>query len=137
MVAAVCLWHEQQSQAARSIERRLARGLSLVVAGHALLETYAVLTRLPAPYRLAAADAWHLLAENFANRASVRGCEGETYVAMLSRLAASGVTGGRSYDALIATVLSNASRLEFLTLNPRHFERHADGMVIIDPRAES
>lgn len=137
MVAAVCLWHEHQALVARSLERRFARGLSLVVAGHALLEAYAVLTRLPSPYRLAAADAWHLVSENFAHRASVRTCDGDSYVSLLSRLAASNVTGGRSYDALIANVLSQAGPIEFLTLNPKHFDRLASGLLVVDPAADA
>lgn len=136
MIAAVCLWHEHQAAVSRSLERRFARGMSLTIAGHALLEAYAVMTRLPPPNRLSGADAWHLLAENFANRASVLACDGEAYVSLLSRLAATGVTGGRSYDALIATVLAPAAGLEFLTLNPRHFDRLQSGHEVIDPREE-
>jgi hypothetical protein len=137
MIAAVCLWHEHQDAVARSFERRAKRGLSLVIAGHALLEAYAVLTRLPSPYRLSGADASSLLTGNFSNRASVIGCDGQIYTSMLSRLPASGTTGGRSYDALIATVLAPVTGLEFLTLNPRHFERLQSGLVLVDPRAES
>lgn len=137
MVAGVCLWHEHQVAAARAIERRLGKGKSLAVAGHALLEAYAVLTRLPQPYRLAAADAWHLLSENFASRASIVACDGGTYVPLLSNLASAGVTGGRTYDALIAATLASAGSMEFLTLNPKHFDRLQRGLLIVDPRADA
>ena len=43
----------------------------LAVAAHALVETYAVLTRLPAPHRLAPADAWTLIDTNFARASRV------------------------------------------------------------------
>lgn len=137
MIAGVCLWHEHQTAAARAIERRLDKGKSLTLAGHALLEAYAVLTRLPQPYRLAAADAWHLLSENFANRASIVACEGGTYATLLSNLASAGVTGGRTYDALIAETLAPAGSIEFLTLNPKHFDRLRPGLLIVDPRADT
>jgi hypothetical protein len=137
MIAGVCPWHEYHGPAAASLERRFIRGLSLVVAGHALLEAYAVMTRLPTPYRLSGPDAWHLLGRNFADRATVLGCDGGAYVPLLDRLAASGVTGGRSYDALIATVLAPVGGVEFLTLNPRHFDRLHAKLVIVDPRQEA
>lgn len=108
-----------------------------MIAGHALLEAYAVLTRLPSPYRLSGTDASRVLSESFAKQATVLGCEGGAYVSMLSRLPASGTTGGRSYDALIATVLAPVAGLEFLTLNPKHFERLQSSFVVVDPRAES
>ena len=58
MIAAVCGWHEQHRSAAAEIERRFDGGEHLSVAAHALSEAYAVLTRLPAPHRLAPTDAW-------------------------------------------------------------------------------
>ena len=65
LVAALCVWHEHNERAAREIERRLDRGESLVVAAPALVETYAVLTRLPSPHRLSPADSRALLEANF------------------------------------------------------------------------
>lgn len=47
MIAAVCDWHEHHAAASAEIEARLNRGESLVAAGPALVEAYAVLTRLP------------------------------------------------------------------------------------------
>src|SRR5439155_4456381 len=57
LVAAVCAWHEHHAAAAREIERRLAAGEPMIVAAPALVESYAVLTRLPPPHRLRPADA--------------------------------------------------------------------------------
>lgn len=57
MVAAVCTWHEHHDRAAREIEQRLRRGEKMLVAGPALVESYAVLTRLPPPHRLSPVDA--------------------------------------------------------------------------------
>jgi predicted nucleic acid-binding protein len=65
MVAAVCAWHEHHARAADEIERRLERGQELIAAGPALVEVYAVLTRLRAPHWLAPADAHALLEANF------------------------------------------------------------------------
>jgi predicted nucleic acid-binding protein len=65
MVAAVCTWHEHHAAAAAEIEGRLERQEQLAVPAPALVETYAVLTRLPAPHRVSAADAWTLVKVNF------------------------------------------------------------------------
>ena len=71
MVAAVCGWHVQHAAAAAEIERRLDRGERMVIAAHAVAEAYAVLTRLPAPHRLAPADAWTLVRTNFVDNAAL------------------------------------------------------------------
>jgi uncharacterized protein with PIN domain len=49
MVAAVCAWHPQHEQAANEIERRLELAEPMILAAPALVESYAVLTRLPPP----------------------------------------------------------------------------------------
>lgn len=135
MIAAVCSWHERHARVLATIERRLDRGARLVVAAHALLETYAVLTRLPPPHRLAPADAWALVNANFVEAAQVVAAESQSYIALLSNLADAGVAGGRSYDALIAATLADL-QLEFLTLNPRHFDRVHAGLSIVDAARE-
>jgi predicted nucleic acid-binding protein len=74
-------------------------GRTIALSGHALPETYSVLTRLPGDLRLAPADAAALLAERF----------GAPLVLSAKRtrrlpldLAALGVAGGSVYDALVA-----------------------------------
>lgn len=61
MVAAVCDWHEHHERAREEIERRLDRDEVMVTAAPALVEAYAVLTRLPAPHRLSPEDALVLI----------------------------------------------------------------------------
>ena len=48
MVAAICSWHQHYERAAGAIESRLDRRERMIVAAPALIETYSVLTRLPA-----------------------------------------------------------------------------------------
>lgn len=76
-----------------------ARGKSLTLSGHALAETYSVLTRLPGTARVAPADAVVLIDENFRevlvlSAAGARGAHRE--------LAGRGVAGGATYDGLVA-----------------------------------
>src|SRR5262245_39250429 len=101
MIAAVCEWHEGHAAALNEIERRLDEGERMAVPAHALAETYAVLTRLPAPHRLAPADAWHLIDENFAKSTMVVALPAKTYTAVMRKAVAQSVAGGRIYDALI------------------------------------
>lgn len=83
---------------------------------HAALEAYSVLTRLPAPYRMTAADA----------RAFVRqSCPGEPLrlarapaAAFLDRLAERAILGGAVYDALIGATAA-AAGVRLLSLDTR------------------
>ena len=133
MIAAVCGWHEQHRAAADEIERRLEHGERLSVAAHAFSETYAVLTRLPAPHRLAPSDAWELLRANFTEGVLVLALSARQHVGLLRRLAQSGVSGGRTYDAVIAECAVRAGARALLTFNPRHFEPAPKDLAIIVP----
>lgn len=133
MVAAVCSWHERHRAAVSAIERRLDHGEKLAVAAHALVETYAVLTRLPAPHRLAPADAWTLVDGNFARSARVVALSAAAHLKLLVQLARAGTGGGRTYDAVIAECASQAKVNALLTFNPRHFEPAPRGVVVVVP----
>jgi predicted nucleic acid-binding protein len=134
MVAAVCSWHERHAVVAAEIERRLAARGRLAIPAHALVEAYAVLTRLPAPHRIAPADAWALLSANFVEPATVVALEGPAHAVLLARLAVAGAGGGRTYDALIAGQAATAGADILLTLNPRHFEPPPGDVTVIEPR---
>ena len=133
MVAAVCSWHEHHDGAAAAIEDRLDAGERLAVPAHALAESYAVLTRLPSPHRLAPADAWALLEANFIANRTVTALTSREYVAVVRALAAAGVAGGRTYDALIAESACRARATTLLTFNPRHFDPPPAGVTIVVP----
>jgi len=133
MVAAVCSWHERHAVVAAEIERRLAARGRLAIPAHALVEAYAVLTRLPAPHRIAPADAWALLSANFVEPARVVALGGPAHATLLARLAAVGTGGGRTYDALIARQAATAGADILLTLNPRHFEPPPGDVTVIEP----
>src|SRR5437660_817321 len=84
IIAAVCGWHTHHPQAAAEIERRLESRERLATAAHALAEAYAVLTRMPAPHRLAPADALALLEGNFIDGARVIALDAEGYRSLLT-----------------------------------------------------
>lgn len=133
MVAAVCSWHEHHDLAAAEIERRLGRRERLFVPAPALIESYAVLTRLPPPHRLSPADAWALVEANFIAQATVQALTATSYVDLLRGAVAQDVAGGRTYDLVIGACARDAGAEVLLTFNRRHFDPPPAGVRIIEP----
>jgi predicted nucleic acid-binding protein len=131
LIALVCGWHEHHVATRSLVEQRLDHGAVLAVAAPALVEAYAVLTRLPAPHRLAPPDALQLLHSNFHDHARTVALSARDYWSLLSGAPAAGIHGGRTYDAVIAACARTARARELLTLNVRHFESFADDSLKI------
>lgn len=74
-------------------------GRKPVLCGHALAETYSVLTRLPGDVRVTPADAARLMAARF-GAPLLLGAAGARRLPEL--LAAMDIAGGAAYDALVA-----------------------------------
>lgn len=121
MVAAVCAWHEHHERAAAEVNRRLSARQAMVVVAPALVETYAVLTRLPPPHRLSPSDALRLVDANFASAGRVVALDARAYVTLLRRSRDEGVAGGRVYDAVIAQCAVKGGAASLLTFNADHF----------------
>ena len=76
-----------------------ANGRTLTLCGHALMETYSVLTRLPGDARVSTADAVRLIDENFVEPLVLPdGIARQAH----HRCALAGVAGGATYDGVIA-----------------------------------
>ena len=76
-----------------------AKGRTLGLSGHALAETYSVLTRLPGDARVDPADAVALIDENFAESLPL----GARAARVAHReFARRGIAGGATYDGLVA-----------------------------------
>jgi predicted nucleic acid-binding protein len=120
IVALLCPWHEHHQLVVRAATAALreSRGFGLVA--HTLVEAYAVLTRLPAPYRLACSDAFELLHKNF-GAAPLAALASSEYWTLIERAAAASVGGGRTYDALIAETAELLAPCDLLTFNAKHF----------------
>jgi predicted nucleic acid-binding protein len=94
VVAALASWHEAHERS-----RRAADGAS--IPAHALIESYAVLTRLPPPHRLAAPTAGELLAGWFPSERVLHLDRRHTR-SLLGRFATADLDGGAAYDGLVA-----------------------------------
>lgn len=121
MVAAVCAWHEHHPPAAAELNRRLGSREPMIVAAPALVEAYAVLTRLPSPHRLSATDALAVLEANFLRSGSLMALDAASYRSLLRQAPDDGIAGGRTYDAVIARCAVRAKASTLLTFNERHF----------------
>ncbi len=89
--------------------RRWWNGQEVALSGHALAETYSVLTRLPGDLRLAPADAARLLADRFVAPFLLRARTARRLPEVLSGL---GIAGGAVYDAVVAlTALEHGAAL--------------------------
>ncbi len=137
MVAALLDWHEHYERAVREIELRLDRGESLVVAAPALVEAYAVLTRLPPPRRLSPSQGRSLLEASFLNdETEAVALDAETYRRLLRTAPEQGIAGGRTYDAVIVACGLAARVDTILTFNERQFRSLGAGMIeIVVPQA--
>lgn len=134
MVAAVCAWHEHHEAAQSEVARRLGEDQPMLVAGPALVESYAVLTRLPPPHRLSARDAHRLIGASFVENARVVALEGRAYRLLLATMAAEGIAGGRAYDAVIAECTLRERGVTLLTFNVDDFAPFASrGLAIVVP----
>lgn len=104
VVAAFASWHQAHDAARRALDG----GLRLVE--HCALETYSVLTRLPAPHRAAPMVVQGFLQSRFPQpflRLTAR--EHRSFVLGMAGL---GVAGGSAYDALVAaTVVACGAQL--------------------------
>jgi predicted nucleic acid-binding protein len=108
----------------------------LIVAAPTLVEAYAVLTRLPPPYRLSPADALTLVEENFIQTTRIVALDARGYRTLVRRARDEGIHGGRIYDAVIATCALKARAAVLLTFNKDHFLPFADrGLEIVVPGA--
>lgn len=132
LVAAVCSWHEHHERTRAGVDRRKGVGEELVLATHTLSEAYAVLTRLPSPHRLRSGDAIALLEANWREAPVVHLTAAETWCA-LREAHRRGVTGGQTYDLLMAECARKAGAATIVTWNARHFAMAARGIGVEAP----
>jgi predicted nucleic acid-binding protein len=105
---------------------------SLLVSHHTILEVYAVLTRLPADFRVTPSEARDLLMATVKKNMRVVPFSAESIWKVVDFFVVSSVAGGRSYDAFVAEVVRNAGAEAIATFNPAHF-RDLTQMKVIDP----
>lgn len=101
VVAAFAVWHEAHDESRRVLDR------APRLPGHAALEAYSVLTRLPGPERAMAVDVSIFLEREFGDPWLT--LSGSDLAALVPKLAALGIAGGATYDALIGATVKQAN----------------------------
>lgn len=130
LVALLCSWHEHHSATLKEMNQRKRAGDKLVLAGPALIETYAVLTRLPYPYRLSENDSWRLLHENFSKEQTVTLTPAQ-YWRIVQACRDNRISGGQIYDGVIAACARKAKAGLLLTWNDSHFVPFQERTLLI------
>ena len=111
-----------QSAPAQSVMHAVAeKALPAATGWHCCLEFYSVATRLPPEYRLAPADAAHLLHEEVFARMAVHDLPSVDRARLLEAAVQDGTAGGRIYDAHIAEIARAVGAHVIVTDNRRHF----------------
>ena len=117
IVASFASWHEHHTTAFAAMGR-----VDAIIA-HCLLETYSVLTRLPAPHRMTPVVVSKYLHLGF-GRHAVAALSAAEQRQLVATCAAQGVLGGAVYDAVIAATCASAG-LTLLTLDARARQTYA------------
>lgn len=132
LVAGLLGWHESHAPSLVALKTaRTAR--ELIVPLPALVESYAVMTRLPPPHRLAPEAALDLLSGSLEGSALVVGLDGPEAWSLLRALADARVTGGGTYDALILACAWKARAARLLTLDADFERLDTRGIEIVIP----
>lgn len=111
--AAVALVHREHADHEATLAAVSGRELGL--AGHAVFETFSVLTRLPPPQRVTATAAARLIATNFPQQ---RHLSVKRTAALLEEFADLGISGEAVYDGLVGAAAAE-SDLPLLSLDRR------------------
>lgn len=109
LVPALATWHEHHDLARHEVAAAAA------VAGHVLVETLSVLTRLPAPHRV---DGRVVLEGLRQLSLPIVTLPAQGHVDVLDRLTSGGVRGGAVYDGLVAATAAEHD-LTLCTLDRR------------------
>ncbi len=110
VIAAFVSWHESHDTARRAVTPEA------VVPAHVVTETYAVLTRMPAPFRMEAATVATYFARQWTGR--VIAPDAQLFESLTSAAATAGIAGGGTYDALVG-LTAQAFGHELLSLDLR------------------
>lgn len=135
IVAGLLSWHEHHRPAAAAMDAAFESGASVLVPIPALFEAWAVMTRLPNPYRLAHPVAGEMLVRTFRGRCRLVGLGEAEAWQLMDRLEQGGWIGKLSYDAQVLMCAAAGGADELLTFNRRDFDRLTGfGVAIVDPR---
>lgn len=125
LVASVIEQHEHHKRAYVVLDRVQSGKDEGFVSAHALAEFYAVLTKLPAPFRHTPEQALLSVEENIVKYFKITCLTGADYTGLIREAALAGVQGGTIYDAVLVKCAAKAEVEKLFTLNIGHFQNVA------------
>jgi predicted nucleic acid-binding protein len=121
LIAAVISKHDAHPRAFPLLERVQNGKDEGFVGSHSLAEMYAILTKLPPPYRHAPEQALLSIEENVLKHFKISGLTGNDYASLIREAAVAGIQGGTIYDALLLKCAEKSNPDRLFTLNLKHF----------------
>jgi predicted nucleic acid-binding protein len=121
LIAACVIQHEQHARALPLMQKVHAGGAQGFVSAHSILETYAVLTRLPQLPRISPAQAAALIDDNIVKYFSIVALTGKEYSELTLELGQNNIAGGRAYDLLHLACAEKCGADRIYTFNGRDF----------------
>lgn len=121
LVAACVDQHEHHARALplmESVHKGMVQGF---VSAHSLLETHAILTRLPRSPRISPSQAATLVHENVVKHFTVVALTAREYGELAARLGRNSVVGGQAYDVLHLECAEKCGAERIYTFNVSHF----------------
>ncbi len=125
LVASVIEQHEHHDRAYAVLDRVHNGKDEGFVSAHGLAEVYAVLTKLPAPFRHTPEQALLSVEENILKYFKITSLTAVDYTGLIREAALAGVQGGTIYDAVLVKCAAKAEVQKVFTLNVRHFQNVA------------
>ena len=122
LVAAVVQEHEHHARSLPVLERVQGGKDEGFVSAHSLAEIYAVLTKLPPPFRHTPEQALLSIEENVVKHFKITGLSGADYTVLIREAAFAGIQGGTIYDAVLLKCASKTEAEKVFTLNLKHFK---------------
>lgn len=127
LVAALIEAHDGHARAFPWLQKMRSEDVQGVIASHSIAETYAVLTSLPLSPRIAPSAAWALLEHSVLPFVQTVDLSSTEVCQVIRRLSLCGLTGGVTYDALIAEAAAKGRADWIVTLNAGDFRRVVQG----------
>ena len=125
LVAACVDGHEHHARALPLVQEVHQGEAEGFVSAHSLLETHAILTRLPRVPRIPPTQASALIADNIVKHFSVVALTGREYGELSVKLGQNNVVGGKAYDALHLACAEKCGADRIYTFNIRDFAQLA------------
>jgi predicted nucleic acid-binding protein len=123
IIAALVESHPMHQRAFAWLKQAKAKKFETFIASHTIAELYAVLSTLPMKPKISPLIARKLINENIEPIGKIVSLTPEEYKSVIKQLSEQGLTGGITYDALIAKVAQKSKVEKLLTLNVDHFRR--------------